>query len=553
MKSGNWVRTKSIHSGREHNEHGFGSWNRKRRMRITLRIGLLLMLIGILSGCSLEPVPLTIEEHHNRVETDRQHLYTDQEPLTKPLTLSMAIARALKYNFDHRLSMMEAVLQDEQNALTRLDMLPKLIANAGYSWRDDKLASYSVPVEESSDREAYYTTSQDREKDIAGLTFSWNVLDFGMSYYEAKQQSDRFLIAHERRRRVINNIIRQVCDAYYHAITAERLMEPVKTTLADAQHALEMNHQIEKERLKPLIDVLQYRKDLLKIIDKLNQLYHNLEISKTRLAALINLPLNEDYTIYFPEEPEFDPPLIRQSIGDLEVLGLYFRHDIREEVYKARIDQYQVKKEMISLFPGLTFSASANHDSNSFLMNNNWAELGIDTSMKLFELVKGPKRLKVAKTKILLDDTRRLAMTVASLVQIHIAHQKYQQSIESYDMNNRLLDVETRLQKAVSNVTRLKAGSDLENIRQNAATIASVMNRDFTYATAMSALFELYTSLGIDFYGGPVGDIELAALTDQIERRLTDWQAARIPSIPEMPQETETDELSKAQDLAQND
>ena len=505
----------------------------------------MIFIISIFSGCSIKPTPFVAQDHLKRIDDDRNKLYGGQESLTEPLTLSMAIARALKYNFDNRLAMMESVLQDKQMDLATLEMLPKLIAGAGYSWRDNTMASFSVPVENPNNTSGYFTTSQDRERIIEDLTFSWNILDLGASYYGAKQQSDRILIAKEKQRSVINNIIRQVNDAFHNAVTSERLLPKVESCLLDANEALEMNHKIEEERLKPLVKVLQYRKDLLKLIDQLNQLHHNLIVSKTRLAALINLPLNENYSINFNEEPAFEPPEIKHSIRDLETLGLYYRHDIREEAYKARINELQIKKEFIGLFPGLSFSASANHDSNSFLMNNNWLDLGVETSFKLFNLIKGPRRLAVAKTRVMVDETRRLALSVASLVKINIAFQKYKQTMESYRTNSLLLQVEKHLQKAISNVTSLKAGSDLENIRQNASTIATLMNRDYAYTGALAALFELYASIGIDFYDGPVDDISLTQLMSEIDHRLSDWQTATLPGIPDVSPDELTNALSQ--------
>ncbi len=453
----------------------------------------------------------------------------DQEPLTEPLTLSMAIARALRYNYDNRMAMMESVLQDKQTQLATLQMMPKLVASAGYSFRDNDMASFSVPVDSQGDLGAF-TISQDREKNFADLTLSWNILDLGTSYFQARQQADRFLIAQERQRRVINNIIRQVCDAFYRATMAERLMPRVKTTLADARQALAMNEQIEKERLKPLVQVLQYRKDILAIIDRLNQLNHHLKLAKTGLAALINLPSSQSYSVRFQDNPLFDtPPKIHHTIAELEDLGLYFRHDIREKVYTKRIDRFEKIKQTINLFPGLSLSSSANYDSNSFLMNTNWAEMGVQTSLKLFDLLRAPQLLDVAEARLVVDETSRLALTVAVLVQINIAHQKYTQSLESYEITTQLMSVENRLQKAIIDAVNLKAESSMNAIRQTATTIMATMNRDMAYANTLTAFFDLYATLGIDFYTGPVDTIKLSDLDKRIQNGLKILKKGAFP------------------------
>ena len=47
---------------------------------------------------------------------------------------------------------------------------------------------------------------------------SWNLLDFGVSYYRARQQADQVLIAEERKRKVVQNILADTRNAYWRAL-----------------------------------------------------------------------------------------------------------------------------------------------------------------------------------------------------------------------------------------------------------------------------------------------------------------------------------------------
>ena len=42
-----------------------------------------------------------------------------------------------------------------------------------------------------------YSVSQDKKRNTYDVAFTWNVLDFGLSYVRAQQQADRFLINKE--------------------------------------------------------------------------------------------------------------------------------------------------------------------------------------------------------------------------------------------------------------------------------------------------------------------------------------------------------------------
>jgi outer membrane protein len=65
----------------------------------------------LLCACgSLTPTPYTQDEIRNRIASDRQKMFAEQEPVAGPITFHEAAARALKYNLDYRLKLMESAL-----------------------------------------------------------------------------------------------------------------------------------------------------------------------------------------------------------------------------------------------------------------------------------------------------------------------------------------------------------------------------------------------------------------------------------------------------------
>ena len=76
----------------------------RRPWRTTLSV---LLAGSVASGCSLTPSPLTHDERAAVIAQDQAVLFEKQESLDAPLTVYQAMARALKYNLDHRVKMME--------------------------------------------------------------------------------------------------------------------------------------------------------------------------------------------------------------------------------------------------------------------------------------------------------------------------------------------------------------------------------------------------------------------------------------------------------------
>lgn len=77
-----------------------------------------------LAGCSVVPKPLTLDDNAKRMNEDMGNLFAGQETLNGPITLEQAVARAIKYNLDHRLKVMENALASHQLTTANLSMLP---------------------------------------------------------------------------------------------------------------------------------------------------------------------------------------------------------------------------------------------------------------------------------------------------------------------------------------------------------------------------------------------------------------------------------------------
>jgi outer membrane protein TolC len=499
-------------------------------MRRTLLLPALTAIAVFLAGCSVKVSPLTAQEHRQRAETDMQALYKKQEPISGPITLHEAIARALKYNYDHRLAVMEATLQDTQLSLATVNMLPKLVANAGYWHRSNELASSSESVA-SRKQSLEPSTSLDNTRGIADLSFTWNLLDFGVSYFQAKQQADRILVAQERRHRVINNIVKEVMAAYWNAAIADQVLPRVSKVLAEAEQALKASWQIESKAIDSLMKGLEYQKSLLLIVDQLQKLQADLGMSKVKLKALINAPMGSQLTLEMPMGGESKSPALAVSVGQLEAFGLVQRPDLREEAYQERISRNDMYKEILKIFPGLSIPISGNFDSNSFLVNQMWAETAVRTSLNLINVLAAPRIWKSAETQIEVARIRRMAMSVAALVQINVGYQQYQRAVVSYENAKAILRVEGNLLTVIAAQAAVAGQSELERIRHQTSALAAELQSQRNLADVYAALGNIYASIGLEPYDGPVDDVPVATLSVAVKETLDRWRTGSLPEV----------------------
>ena len=107
------------------------------KIRRPLRLSLLALACAAAVGCaSVQPVAVPPQEMASQIQKDGKAIGKDVTPLSGPLNLEEALARALKYNLDRRSRMMEEALTRGQLDVSKFDMLPKIMAQAGYASRD---------------------------------------------------------------------------------------------------------------------------------------------------------------------------------------------------------------------------------------------------------------------------------------------------------------------------------------------------------------------------------------------------------------------------------
>ncbi|MDE1149920.1 MAG: TolC family protein [Azospirillaceae bacterium] len=458
----------------------------------------------------MTPRPLTTDEHKTRADEALKMVRDRIDPISAPVTLDEAIARAVKYNLDHRLALMDQAIANRQLDVSRWDLLPKLVVDGGLAGRSNELASSSYSVL-TGKQSLEPSISSDRRSGTADLQLSWSVLDFGVSYYQARQNGDRALATAEKRRSAVNAIVQQVRAAYWQAVAAERIGSRIDPVLADARAALVDAREVERQRLKPPLEALRYEKSTIEVIRQLENLQADLALAKTQLAALMGLPPGQTYQLALPENPTALPEL-KTPVAELERTALINRPELREQAYNRRIATDEVHKAFLKLFPNLTISGGLDYDSNSFLVNQRWAEGGLRMSWGLLNLLSGDDFMGLAETQRDQTEVRNLALSMAVLTQVNVAWQQLGRARTQYLEATELDGIEGRIYDQVLVQQQNNTESKVERVRAAGARIVAELSKARAYADMQNALASLYVSVGIDPLPQAVPDYSLKTL-----------------------------------------
>lgn len=470
------------------------------------------------TGCSVQPVKMDAEQHREQISTGLQALFEQQEVVSTPISLAEAIARAIKYNLDRRVKLMEQSLADRTLEGADIALLPELVTNAGYSSRNNYNASSSVSLSSGNESlEPSYST--EKSYATANISLVWNILDFGVSYVQAQQDADRVLIARERRRKVTQNIAQDVRYAYWRAVAAQHLLPQMDQALVQVKQALADSHKAVSSSASAPIKQLNYQRALLETQKKLWTLRESFTTARTELATLMNLQPGTEYTLaaghtYLPE------PVLQPDLKKLEVLALEQRPELREENYQYRISVNEVKKSMLRMLPGLEISLGQHYNSNRYLHNDQWGQAGINLSWNLFNLLNHDILVGEAEAAEDVAEARRLSMGMAVLAQLHLAYQRYQVARESYAIARQLREVNDRLYEDTSARVRARNVNPLALIGAESDRMAAQMHQLLAFAELENAYMRINNSAGIDILPQSIDSHDLKTLTEAIAERL---------------------------------
>ncbi|MDC0465636.1 TolC family protein, partial [Candidatus Pelagibacter sp.] len=468
-----------------------------------IKISLIVSLGALISCAKRSPEPLTSDVILKSAKGDLAKIkeVKEQNDLLKQglkVDLYTAIALAVENNKDLKVKIFETALSNKRIEDVEFDMLPAMSANAGYTGSDRYKATTSATVPSSDKAGALgstHSTSRDREVNEQDIGFSWNALDFGLSYIRAGQSSDRYLISRELERKTASNIKRDVVRAYWNALSADKLIKRYDPLLVKVNKALNDSQKIQELLLQKPMDALLYQKELLDIQRALQSQKQSFVNAKIELKSLMGLLPNEKFTLV-----ETNLPLneLNMKLEDMENYALVNRSELMENRYEERISIAETKAGIRSLLPGLNFNASWTSSSNDYLVNKTNFEYGSSVGANLFNVFRAPiiKEINERNTQIIKE--RRLALSMAVLSQVHISNIEYQMALEEYETAEKYYDVSRKITEQVRNAQKIARFGELELIREEASLLVAELRKDIAYSRVQFSIAQVYTSVGID-------------------------------------------------------
>ena len=462
------------------------------------RIAAASMLALWIGGCAVRPEPFSTQSLAAAARNNIAQVAVNQEPLSRPIDLYEAMARALKYNLDYQVETMQTAVRAAELDLSTYDGLPNLVANTGYAARDRYDASSSFNLTTNTPSPAY-STSQDMARRTADLSFSWNILDFGLSYVRARQAADKVLIGKEMQRKAVHRLLEDVRTAYWRAVTFERLVSRLNALSSRTASALSNSKALADGRETSLVTALTYERELVEVKRTIQELERDLKVAKTQLSALMNIPPDQDFSLVIPDRTD-KTPNPGMTVKEMVTFAMLNRPELRDTAYQRRMNEGEANAALLELLPGIHLDAELSYDSNDFLLNNNWAGLGYKASWNLLKVFRYPQKRELVKMQDELLHQRELALTMAIMTQVHVSNVRYQHMRRELKTAAEYLDVQRRLMGQMRAEAKVGRISEQTLIREEMNTLIAEVKHDIAYSSLQNGYANLYASMGLDPY-----------------------------------------------------
>ena len=457
----------------------------------------------VITGCAVKPEAILKEDVKQMVKNDLTVLSEVVQPVTKPISLDEAIQRGLDHNLQKRVKVLESALSQQQLDLVYYDMLPSLTASAGYSERNNDALSSSASRDpltgELTKSPNNYSVSQEKERTTADLTFSWNILDFGLSYVRAQQQADKFLIAQEKQKKVEHNLTQEIRKAYYQAVSSQDLLKRIQPMMVEVKQALEDSKKMQEQRVaKTPMEALSYQRELLDILRSLHTLESSLISAKVELAELMGLKPGIAFDLADKVEKDYEIPTIDMNLEEMELIALENRPELAESRYQERISEKEITAAKLKMLPGINLSTSLSYESNDYLLNNDWYSYGANVSWNLLNVFKAGEMNKLAKTQVEVAKEQKLALSMAVLSQVHLSIVKFNQAKKEYLLAKEYLNVADDIYTLTQVENDLNINSRLILIKEKLNHILATLRYSSSYANVQNSYGRIFASMGID-------------------------------------------------------
>lgn len=356
----------------------------------------------------------------NTLRPDAVPLKTDV-----PLNINDVRIRTLAHNSEFARAQTQLVETVRKAGMSGKDFLPQTYANSYGTWRNNTSASVGKKVDDASGTmpQDFYT-AQDQAAARSSLTTSWDLLEIGLSGFKANRRAINTYSQGEQNQYLCNKMMVDVENAYWRAVAFEQAEKKSAWLKSRVTFALNLSQQRADKNPDTKRQELMFQRELIDINRWYQSLYRSLLSAKPELARLMNVPAGTKFDLESTRLPANLGELGKKDALDLVTTAYQNRPEIRQALYQTDLTKLKNEEDLWRHLPAMRFFLGANHNTNSFVLNQDFASAGLNLSWDLLRLGQIGETKRNGKIALVEQERQTEILATAIMAQVMIAREQ---------------------------------------------------------------------------------------------------------------------------------
>ena len=404
---------------------------KKPKFKPSLMAGALMAGIAM-SGCSTTAVQYNAD---NIGDVTDSTLRPAAVPLqtSGPLSIEQVRTRTLTHNSEYGRAQTRLIETVRKAGQRGKDFLPQAYVSTYGKWRNNTDASVGIKVDDNSGNlPKDFFTAQDQAIAVSNFTTSWDLLEIGLSGFKANRRAIHAYSEGEQNQYLCNKLVVDVENAYWRAVAFEQAEAKSDWLKSRISYALNLSNQRAEKNPDTKLQELMFQRELIDINRWYQSLYRSLISAKPDLARLMNVPAGTEFSLQSTRLPAELGEIGQQDTLTLISTAYQHRPEIRQALYKTDLTRLKNKEDLWRHLPGLKIFLGGSHNTNSFVLNSNFASAGASLSWDLLRMG------QIGETKraggIALADDERQTEILASAIMAQVIIAREQMNKLDYDL-----------------------------------------------------------------------------------------------------------------------
>jgi outer membrane protein TolC len=427
----------------------------------------------------------------------------------RSLSLEECRAIALKRNLEFEVARLEEFSKIPLTRAAQKKMLPTIAYSNEISNRDNYRWGYSdtaggegrPPRWQSTGAGLVTNWSYGHERGTwtQRLELKWNLTDAALAYYMSKSSKNEELKGHFKRVRVGQELIGTVDAAYFRLLGLQEAMPLAARTAAIRTSVEKTMRTLHGKQLKDIADYHRVNEKAIRAQQELASLRAEILRQRNVLASALGISPDACVDGGFCVVGGLRKPIFCCDICDMELTAVRNR----PESFVAGLDTLtsigDLKKTIVKCFPKITGFWRKNWDTDKYIWEKNWNEVGALVNFDLMETLSNNDEKNAASTLVAKKDREMANVALGITSKVRVAALKYMEALDNLANSERFL----ANSEALLRTSRVKAEKDklneiaLEEIEGD--VLGERMKTVKALGEANAALAELQSAMGTNY------------------------------------------------------